>query len=767
METRYVGKRIPRLDAVDKVTGRAVYGVDVDLPGMLYGATLRSPLAHGKIVNIDVSEARKAPGVRAVVTGKNLPFRFGAMIQDQPFMAMDRVRYVGEPVAAVAADTEAEAQEALKKIRVEYEELPAVFDARKAAAEGAPLLHPNQEEYDRVSSLEMVPGTNICVVQNYSLGDTDAGLAEADEVFEDEFTVHSVAHTPMEPHVAVARYSAERDHYTIWASVDRPFRIAQHLADALGISVNQVRYICHYVGGGFGGKSTLVAEATAVVLARFTRGRPVKVSFSREEELTASQTRVAAFMKLKTGVKKDGTFTARRAEAFWGCGAYASFAPGVAMRGVLTIFGPYNIPNLELSSKLVYTNREVCGPYRGFGTTQVTLACEAQMDIIAEKLGIDPLEIRLKNGYVEGDTYINGQVLHSVGLTETLEKACKEIGWGEVEQGPSKTKRRGKGIATMIKGTVTPSDSYCVIKVNQDASVTVLSGSPEVGGGQKTILAQIAADTIGVPLASISMARPDTLTMPYDTGVCSSRSTYHMGNAVSLAGKEIRQKILEAAGDILETDPARLSIEEGKIVEEGVGERIALKSLLAKKLGAGGAIMGEGHYNPAHSPLLDCLPGLKVMSSIFWKFATQAAEVEVDTETGAVKVLKIAAAHDVGRAINPVGCEQQIEGAVVMGISHTLFEEFKTEKGRIVNDSLADYKIATTLDLPEIVPIIVETAPHREGPFSAKGLGEGAAAPTSPAIANAIYDAVGIRINDMPITPEKVLAALKEKGVKG
>jgi len=303
--------------------------------------------------------------------------------------------------------------------------------------------------------------------------------------------------------------------------------------------------------------------------------------------------------------------------------------------------------------------------------------------------------------------------------------------------------------------------------MNQDASVTVLAGSPEVGGGQKTVLAQIAAETIGVPLASISMARPDTYIMPYDNAVASSRTTYHMGNTISLACKDVRRKILEAAGDILETDPSRLILEEGRIVEEGVGERITLKSLLAKTLGPGGVIMGEGHYNPSDSSLLKALPGRKVMSSIFWKFATQAAEVEVDTETGVVKVLKIAAAHDVGRAINPVGCEQQIEGAVVMGVSNTLFEEFKTEKGRILNDSLADYKVATTMDLPETVSIIVEAPPHREGPFGAKGIGEPAAAPTAPAIANAIYDAVGIRIKDMPITPEKVLAALKEKREEG
>jgi len=761
MEHCCVGKSVPRLDALDKVTGRAIFGVDVKLPGMLYGATLRSPVAHAKIVDLDVSRARKARGVRAVVTGRDLPFMFGPLIKDQPFLAIDRVRFVGEPVAAVAADTEAAAQEALERISVKYEDLPAVFEIREAKAEGAPVLHPRMADYDRSPALKIVPGTNICNVSTYSLGDVNAGFAEADEIIEDEFDVHSVAHTPMEPHAAVAQYSSMRDYYTIWASVDRPFRTASILADALNLPMNQVRYICHYVGGGFGGKSTLVAEAVAVVLARFTDGRPVKVVLSREEELTASQTRVAACMRLKTGVKKDGTIIARRAEIWWGGGAYASAAPSVAVLGARTIFGPYRIPNLELTSKLVYTNRQPCGPYRGFGTTQVTWACEVQMDIIAERLGIDPLEIRLKNCYVEDDAYINGQLLHSVGLKETLERASQEIGWGKTTQRSSGTKRRGKGIATTIKGTYTPSDSYALIKMNQEGSVIVMACTPEIGAGQKTVLAQIAAEAIGVPLSSISMARPDTLTMPYDFAVASSRTTYHMGNAICIAAREVRQKILEYAGNFLQVDAARLSLNEGKIFQEGVGQVATLQSVLTQALGRGGDIIGQGHYTPKDSRLLDASAGLKGMSSIFWTFATQAVEVEVDTETGVVKVLKVAAALDVGQAINPTGCEQQIEGAVVMGVSNALFEEFKHESGIIQNDSLHDYKLVSTLDIPEVTSVIVE-APHQEGPFGAKGVGEPAAAPTAPAIANAIFDAVGIRIRQLPITAEKVFMALKD-----
>ena len=769
-ETRYVGKSVERVDGLEKVTGRAVYGVDVEMPGMLFGAVVRSPYAHARILDIDVSGACKVSGVKAVVVGRDVPYTFGGMIKDQPFLAEERVRFVGEPVAAVAAETELGAQEAVERVRVTYEELSAVFDPREALKEGAPLLHPDLGDYWHSPQYEVVAGTNVGMARRVVFGDLDRGFLEADEVFEDEFYVHAVAHSPMETHAAVAQYFSPRDEYVIWSSTDRPYRLNRELAHALGVSLNQVRFVSAYSGGGFGGKGAMVAEVIAASLAKFTKGRPVKVVCSREEELTASQTRHAAFMKLKTGVKKDGIFTARKADVIWDNGAYSSLGPDVAYRGVLTILGPYRIPHLEILSRLVYTNKEIGGAYRGFGTTQVTWACEVQVDMIAEKLGVDPLEIRLKNAYVDGDSYINGQILRTVGLKETMKKAGQEIGWRQPKPAPSGNKYRGKGMANMLKPTVTPTDSYCLIRVNHDGTVVILSGAPEVGGGQKTVLSQMAADTIGVPLSSIVIPNPDTHYTPFDMAVASSRTTYHMGNAIRQAGQEVLQKILEFAGRILEMDPSRLKLLEGKIFDEGGRELMTLQQLLGKIFGGrGGSILGEGRYSAAGSPLLAASPGHEGISSIFWMFATHAAEVEVDTETGVVKVLKIAAAHDVGRVIHPALCEQQIEGAVVMGLSNTLFEEFKMEKGRILNDSLADYKLATTLDLPEIVPILIETH-HEEGPFGAKGVGEPAAAPTAPAIANAIFDAIGVRIKDLPITPEKVLMGLKanreEKGKK-
>jgi len=759
----HVGKPVPRIDALDKVTGKAVYCGDIELPGMLHGAVLRSPLAHADIVDLVTSEAWKIPGVKAVVTGKKFPFIFGTMIKDQPFLAIDRVRYIGEPVAAVAADSEAAAQEAVEKIIVKYNKLPAIFDPREAIREEAIIIHADMASYHGSKFYNTIPGTNICTVRKYALGDINKGFADSDEIFEDEFYIHAVAHTPMETHVGIAQFCEEDGGVSVWSPTDGPHRRAKEISDALNILENKVRIISPYSGGGFGGKGNLVAEAVAIALAKFAKGRPVKVVFSREEELCASQTRIAAFIKLTTGVKKDGTLIARQAELLWDNGAYSSKAPDVAVRGTLTIFGPYRIPHLELHSQLVYTNKEISGAYRGYGTTQVTMACESQMDIIAEKLGMDPLEIRLKNIYMEGDKYINGQVLQGVGLKDTLEKACAEIRWNETENTPEGAIRRGKGFATTIKGTATPSNSSCFIKVHHDGSVAVICSSVEVGAGQKTVLAQIAADSIGVPVAAISVPHSDTSYSPYDFGVTSSRTTFHMGNAVRMAGQKARQKILALASEVLETSVDRLDLIDGQFVDNKGNHQFTIKDIMTKKYGGrGGTILAEGQYSPEGSPLLKASPGVEKMSSIFWKFATHAAEVEVDVETGIVKVIRVAAAHDVGKAINPLGCEQQIEGAVIMGLSNTLYEEFKMDNGRILNDTLSDYKVATMQELPEIVTILVESV-QKEGPFGAKGIGEPAAAPTAPAIANAIYNAIGVRIKELPITPEKILSALRDK----
>lgn len=757
-----IGRRMRKVDGLAKSTGRAVYTDDLAFPGMLHGKILRSPHPHARIVSIDTSAAEAAPGVEVIVTGKDFPFHFGSAVRDQPFLAIDRVRYIGEPVVAIAARTEAEAQEAVALVEVVYEEIPAVLDMVEAVLEGAPLVHPDQHTYG--ASHVIVPHTNINTLWTFERGDVDKAFAEADLVVDNEFTAHALSHAALEPHVSVAKYDPATGGYTLWLPTDRPFQMRSELTAALGLSTDKMRLIVTGVGGSFGGKNTLISEAISVALARFADGRPVRVEFSREEDLVATATRVPALMRLKTAVTRDGLITACKADILWDSGAYTSNTVGVAIRGSSTIFGPYRIPNLQLEARQVYTNRSITGSYRGYGTTQVTWACESQMDIIAAELGIDPLEFRLLNGYEEGDPYVNEQIMHGVGLRESLERTAAEIGWGRVDRAPAPHLRRGKGIATMIKPTATPTSSNAVIKVEEDGRVTVMVAAPEIGAGQSTVLAQMAADAIGVPIDSIVIPATDTAYSPFNGPVASSRTTYHVGNAIMTAGAAVREKLLIAAGDILDLDPARLDLVDGVILEDGVPVSALSELFKGFNYVDGYSITAEARFSTKGSPLLKAAPPYEWMSSIFWMFATHAVEVEVDIETGVVRVVKVAAAGDVGRAINPMTCEQQIEGGAVMGISNALFEEFKGSGGKIENSSFADYKLATLADIPEIVAVIVESE-HPEAPHGAKGIGEPAAAATPPAIANALYDAVGIRIFDLPITPEKVLRALAELSV--
>jgi len=756
--TTYVGARVPRVDSVDKVTGRAVYGVDVKLPGMLEGAVVRSPHAHARIVAIDTESAWRVPGVEAIVTGKDFPHLYGAAIQDQPYLAIDRVRYAGEAVVAVAATSQAAAQEAVRRIEVEYEPLPAVLDMRAALTEDAPLVHPDLHTYKR-GTHEIVPHTNINTLYRLSKGDVEAGFAAADVVVEGEYSAQAVSHVALEVHVAVAQYEPGHGTYTLWVSTDRPFFLRSDIVNSLGLESSDVRLIVTEVGGSFGGKGVPVAEAIAIALARHTDGRPVRVELSREEDLVSSQHRVPAIKKLKTGVTRDGMITARTAEVIWDSGAYTAYTVGVAIRGSQTIVGPYRIPNIELLSRQVYTNKPITGSYRGYGTTQVTWACESHMDEIAAELGIDPVEFRLANAYEEGDVYVNGQIMHGVGVGETIERTSEEIGWGTIEREPEPHLRRGKGIATMLKPTMTPSSSNCVINIEQDGRVVVVGAAPEIGAGQDTVLAQMAADAIGVPLASVTVPDTDTAVSPYNGPVASSRTTYHMGNAILAAGTDLHDQIVDLAAETLGVPAGDLDMNDGIIYDGEGNPQMTLAALLGKYAGEGYSLTAAARFSTAGSPLLKADPGVEWISSIFWMFCTQAAEIEVDVETGVIRVLAVAAAADVGKAINPLTCEQQVEGGVIMGLSNGLFEDFYMRDGRIINGSLADYKVATIHDLPDITPILVESV-HNEAPFGAKGIGEPAAAATPPAIANALYDALGIRIRDLPITPQKVLDAL-------
>ena len=760
-----IGQSPVRLDAREKVTGRTLYAVDLKMAGMLYAKVLRSPHPHARILHIDATKARSLPGVVAVVTGKDFPGSLGATVQDQSFLAGDKVRFVGDAVAAVAAVNLDTAEEALSLIHVEYELLPALFDPVEAMKSREVLIHENLSQYAVAPGIFPVPGTNICNHFKLRKGDPERGFNESDLVLEDTYRSHMVQHAHLETHAAIAQVDSSGK-ILIWSNTQTPYFNRKALAKSLNLPLNQVRVMVTTLGGGFGGKSYLKAEPICVALALKSKGRPVKLVFTREEEFGVAPVRHPTIIRCKTGMKKDGTWLAQETELIFDTGAYADIGPRVCRNAGFSAAGPYQVPNVRIDSYCVYTNHPIGGAFRGFGIPQVSWAIESHLDVMAEKLGLDPVEVRLKNAVEEGSLSVTGQVLHSVGLKETLRQAAEKIGWRKTS-GPY----RGKGIACMHKSTVTPSSSAAFVKLNEDASVTLLCSAVEMGQGSSTILAQIASEELGIPVEKISMVRPDTDVTPYDMASVSSRSTFFVGNAVRRAAADAREQLLQIAAEILEANPQDLVIEAGKVMVRGVPEKaIPIAELPlgeafyvgAKGRGRGRPVLGRGSFTVEDATPLDRETGQGKNPSAFWMYATQAAEVEVDPRSGRVKVLRISSAHDVGKSIHPVAIEGQIQGALVMGVGTALFEEMELEKGRVKNPSFAEYKLPSALDAPEMIPIIVEEL-HAQGPYGAKGLGEPALAPTAAAIANAIYAAVGVRVKDLPITPEKILEGLRKK----
>ncbi len=760
-----IGQSPVRLDAREKVTGRTLYAVDLKMAGMLYAKVLRSPHPHARILHIDATKARSLPGVVAVVTGKDFPGSLGATVQDQSFLAGDKVRFVGDAVAAVAAVNLDTAEEALSLIHVEYELLPALFNPVEAMKSREVLIHENLSQYAVAPGIFPVPGTNICNHFKLRKGDPERGFNESDLVLEDTYRSHMVQHAHLETHAAIAQVDSSGK-ILIWSNTQTPYFNRKALAKSLNLSLNQVRVMVTTLGGGFGGKSYLKAEPICVALALKSKGRPVKLVFTREEEFGVAPVRHPTIIRCKTGMKKDGTWLAQETELIFDTGAYADIGPRVCRNAGFSAAGPYQVPNVRIDSYCVYTNHPIGGAFRGFGIPQVSWAIESHLDVMAEKLGLDPVEVRLKNAVEEGSLSVTGQVLHSVGLKETLRQAAEKIGWRKAS-GPY----RGKGIACMHKSTVTPSSSAAFVKLNENASVTLLCSAVEMGQGSSTILAQIASEELGIPVEKISMVRPDTDVTPYDMASVSSRSTFFVGNAVRRAAADAREQLLQIAAEILEANPQDLVIEAGKVMVRGVPEKaIPIAELPlgeafyvgAKGRGRGRPVLGRGSFTVEDATPLDRETGQGKNPSAFWMYATQAAEVEVDPRSGRVKVLRISSAHDVGKSIHPVAIEGQIQGALVMGVGTALWEEMELEKGRVKNPSFAEYKLPSALDAPEMIPIIVEEL-HAQGPYGAKGLGEPALAPTAAAIANAIYAAVGVRVKDLPITPEKILEGLRKK----
>ena len=778
MELADIGKTFRRLDYETKVTGRAQYLADMNVPGMCHGKILRSPYTHARILKIDTAKALKVPGVVAVLTRDDIlhdegiePY-YGPVFKDQTIVAVEKVRHVGDPVAAVAALSVDAAEEALRLIEVDYQELPAVLDVHQALRSGATLVHDSvklpSSGFADLAEIKPVEGTNVCTHFKLDRGDIQKGFAEADHVFEDTFTLPATQHCFLETHACIASVEPG-GRITVWATTQNPFVVRTQLANIFKVPVAKVRVIVLYLGGGYGGKVYPKVEPITVALAQ-KAGRPVRVVLSREE-VFYTITKHAAVIRMKTGVKKDGTLVARECEIHLDTGAYAEIGPRVAKKSGYTACGPYRIPNLKIDSYSVYTNKPPAGAFRGFGVSQSAWAVESQMDIIAAALKMDPLELRKKNGYNEGDPFVTEETLRAIGLKECLDEVAKSIGWearqtrrqgdkeaygnGEVDLGATSNLRKGKGLACMIKATITPSISCAVVKLNEDASLSIYSGTVEMGQGSETVLAQIAGKELGIPLQKIQVLGVDTDVVPYDLTTSSSRSTFHMGKAVQLAAQDIMRQLKQIVAKEYVVPEDKIVFADGKIRLPET--QLDYAEVMFKRFGMqGGTLVGEGQVKTSVKDEFG-----EKSTSAFWFLAAGAAEVEIDVDTGKFKLLKYATAVDVGKALNPLSCRQQLAGAAITGIGQAMFEEIAYDNGQLINPNLVDYVLPSLGDMPPVIDPICVEVPDRNGPFGAKGIGESALIPVAPAIANAIYDAVGVRIKDLPIKAEKIYLGLE------
>ncbi|MDI7260373.1 MAG: xanthine dehydrogenase family protein molybdopterin-binding subunit [Thermodesulfobacteriota bacterium] len=752
-EFSVVGKRIPRVEGYDKVTGMALYVADIKLPNMLYGKVLRSPIPHAKILHVDTEKAKRLPGVRAVITGEDTPkVKWGAFINDMHVLAFDKVRFVGDEVAAVAAVDEATAEEALDLIKVDYEELPAVFDPFKAMEPGAPIIH---------------DGGNIALHRKFVKGDFERAMKEAAYVFEDKFTTPIVWHAYLETMGALATYSLSGK-LTIWLSTQTLFMGRQRIARALGMRISDVRLIQPNVGGGFGGKSCDEPLAMICGLLAKKAMRPVRLINTREEEFQASRPRVATNIHLKMGFHKDGTIAFKDARVVNDNGAYSAKAPattGVTLTRIDTL---YRFKNVRGEAHLVYTNKVPTGAFRGFGNPPMHFAVEQMMDMGAEAIGIDPTEIRLRNATQVGDVSIHGWRVNGCALSDSIKKAAEMMNWKEERANKKPYQGYGMGCFMHVSGKRhfgNYDGSSAVIKINEDGKATIFSGEGEIGQGAFTVLSQIAAEELGVPIKDVEISVADTDSTTYCHGAYASRVTYIAGNAVKAASADAKKQLFKIASEMLEADPDDLVSKDAKIFVKGNPSKAVTVSDVARGClyrEGGFPIIGKGAWDPPTE--LETKDTMDGNSTGAYSFGTQMCKVEVDPETGKVKVLNFVAAHDSGKVINPMLAEGQIEGALQQGIGYALCEEMSFEDGKVMNPNFADYKILAADDMPEKIKIqFVETCMEPTGPFGAKGLGEPGLVPTSPAIANAIYNAIGVRIKSLPMTPEKILNAIKEK----
>jgi len=732
-EFKYVGHNVKRVDGVDKVTGAAKYVGDIMVPGMLHGKILRSTYPHARIRAIDASRAEALPGVVAVLTAADIA-DLNPIYNGRPVIALNKVRYVGEPVAAVAAEDLATAEEALALIQVDYEELPTVPNIEAAIEPGAPLVHEEK-------------GSNIGTHEKVDRGNADEGFAQSDVIAEDHFTFPMVYHYAMEPHSAIAHY--DDNEVTVWSSAQHPFQVRGDISKVFKVPAAKVRLIINYLGGGYGSKSYTKFEPLVVALARKAK-RPVRICNSVGESMVTVR-RHGARVRVKTGVKNDGTIMAREAEIYLDTGGYDDNGPQVTARSATRILGPYWIPNIRTHAYQVYTNTGSAGSYRAIGAPQVIFAGESQIEILAAKLGMDPAELRAKNLLKRGQELRPGLKGIDANLSASLKTLMRASHWKQARKNRSAV--LGMGCAITNAGA-TPV-SVAMIRMQSDGIANIAAGSTEMGQGVRTTLTQIAAEELTLPMEQFRVLGADTKVTPYDSSTGSSRSTTLMGTAVQQAARDLRQQFIKIGAQTMGVKANQIHVIDGALV---CGEsRLTFKEAFEKRFGkgSGGEMIGRGEAGPEIS-------GNKL--PVFWEVGMGTAEVDIDRETGEVKLKRFVSVADVGKAIHPEHCVAQEEGAAMQGIGHTFFEQLIYDNGQLLNPNLVDYRIPSFSEVPEEFHTELVENGDGPGPFGVRGMAEGGILSVAPSVCNAIDRATGVRIRDLPLTPERVWRALKDAG---
>lgn len=757
-----IGARVPRFDAAEKVTGQARYVGDLVLPGMLHGALLLAQHPHARVVRIDTTEAEALPGVKAVVTYRDVPdARYGAIIKDQRLFAKEgeKVTFLGDVIAAVAATTVQTARDAARRIRVDYEVLEPIFDPEAALASEHNLIHPDIESYG-VAEGTIVHG-NDCGYTTIVKGNIEQGFAEADVVIEERYEVDHSHPAPIETHGMVAQVDAS-GRATVWSSTQVPFVARSGVADTLRMPLSKVRVIVPTLGGGFGGKCEFAFEAHAVALAR-KAGRPVRLIFTRAEEFIApNMTRHGAIVYIKSGIKKDGAITARQATVILDTGGTAAHGPAITEIATMMAAGPYRIPHIKIEGHTAYTNKTSAGSVRAPSGPQVSWASEQHTDSLARAIGMSPYDFRMKNLVDDGDTGPSGQLFGPTGARETLRKAAELIGW---DAGGPRADGEGLGLACGWWFTLQMASSVS-IKLNDDGTVTLLTGANENGSGAVQGLIHLAAQEMGVAIEDVSVVYQDTDVGGWDGGSSGSQTLFNVGRALHKAAADLRGQVYEVAGEMLEVAPSDLELHGGAVHVRGTpGRSVTLAEVASEATGSRGPLTGRGAISALPMPPeagAGCVGRVSFPAFVAPAFCTHAARVHVDRETGIVRVVEAATVQEVGRAINPLGIEGQMEGGLVHGMGSALTERTHFQDGRTVNAGFMDYKLMTAPDAPSIKVGIVET-PVSEGPFGIRGVGEPPVVAITGAIGNAIRDASGVLVTRMPMTPDRVYDALRRQ----